>query len=185
MMWCTRVFFGFLICLMVNLSLSAAPLEKLSIKIQGRQMGALTWGEVMDAKGDLVFDPSHPQATKLTVDVSAYQIFLPSSVLSEEIKKDAWLNAQIFPRIQFFLVKMEKKSEDLFWIDGFLSIKGVRKLVRFPTRLIMGDKQILFKGRFDIRRSDFQVGTGSWADTSLVSDEVSVFFEASQRLVVE
>jgi polyisoprenoid-binding protein YceI len=64
---------------------------------------------------------------------------------------------------------------DRYEIDGRLSIKGVTRDVAIPIALqrdAAGNS--VAAGQFTVRRLDFRIGEGLWADTSAVADEVVI-----------
>jgi polyisoprenoid-binding protein YceI len=59
-------------------------------------------------------------------------------------------------------------------VTGPLSIKGVTREIKVPFTVKQEGGVRVFEGEFPIRRLDFKVGEGAWADTGTVADEVRV-----------
>lgn len=118
-------------------------------------------------------------SAEFTIDVA--------SVDTRDAKRDKHLqsgdffNAKKFPKMHFKSTKFEKKDGQLY-VHGKLTIKDVTKDVSIPFK-ILGEmqhpmkKNMLVSGiqlETTINRTDYEVGTGSWAATMVVGDEVDI-----------
>jgi polyisoprenoid-binding protein YceI len=66
-------------------------------------------------------------------------------------------------------------GSDRYEIDGHLSIKGVTRGVSVPVALRKdGGGNSVAEGQFTVKRLDYNIGEGMWADTSAVADEVVI-----------
>jgi len=63
-----------------------------------------------------------------------------------------------------------------FAVQGKLSIKGTSKDVTVPVALAQVGGVTTATGQFAIKRNEFKVGEGEWADTSQLADDVIVKF---------
>ena len=66
-----------------------------------------------------------------------------------------------------------KLADGRYVADGTLELRGVRKPVTL-TFAWTGGAQPVLEGKAVVKRLDFGVGGGDWADTSAVPDEVNI-----------
>jgi polyisoprenoid-binding protein YceI len=62
-----------------------------------------------------------------------------------------------------------------------LTIKGVGREIAAPFTLRQEGQDWTADGRFDIKRLDFNIGDGPWADTYTVANEVQIRFKFRLR----
>ena len=64
-----------------------------------------------------------------------------------------------------------------FEVAGKLTIKGSTKDVVVPVALAQAGGTTTATGAFAIKRLEFKIGEGEWADTSMVANDVQVKFK--------
>jgi polyisoprenoid-binding protein YceI len=64
-----------------------------------------------------------------------------------------------------------------FEVAGKLNIKGSVHDVVVPVALAQAGNVTTATGAFTIKRLDFKIGEGEWADTSMVANDVQVKFK--------
>ena len=82
----------------------------------------------------------------------------------------------------FKSTKIEKKSEKEYLVYGKLTIKDKTKDIVMPLKVTGQMEHPMKKGililglvsNLKINRNDYGVGTGSWAATAVVGDEVDI-----------
>lgn len=148
-------------------------------------------GKFNTFSGNLSFDVENP--VNSVVDFTAEV----ASVSTQEEKRDKHLqsgdffDAKKFPTMKFVANKVEKTGDKTYKAYGKLTIKDVTKDVVIPFVVLgigdhpmkKGNEMIGIKSEFTLNRNDYGVGTGSWAATMVVGDEVDVkiIFEASRK----
>jgi polyisoprenoid-binding protein YceI len=77
-------------------------------------------------------------------------------------------------------VKAQGKNH--YTITGKLTLRGITREVAVPVLLKAANAIGIFDGQLTLKRSDFKVGEGEWAD-SVVSDDIHIRFRmvAPQR----
>ena len=171
-----------LACGLLSSAAHSKPLEKALISIEGKQMGALTRAEFKKTRGDITLNQATLDQSKLNIEIETSSLAFPSPLVSDEIKKPEWLNVALFPKALFESTKITKKSDTELDIQGTLTIKDVKKNVRFPVQFSIAGKKLKLSGEFEFKRLDFNIGKGEWGDTSIVSDPVKVRFETLSPL---
>ncbi|SBT10191.1 Polyisoprenoid-binding protein (fragment) [Candidatus Propionivibrio aalborgensis] len=61
-------------------------------------------------------------------------------------------------------------------VAGQLTIKGRTQAVTAPATVSIQGNNASFDGAFVIRRADFTIGEGAWADFGTVANEVQIRF---------
>jgi polyisoprenoid-binding protein YceI len=166
--------------LMIYQPLQAKPIEKSQVSIEGKQMGAITRAEFKKTQGDITLNPTSSAtlaSAKIKMEIETASLNFSSPLVSAEIKKPEWLNVLLFPKALFESTQITKKSDTELDIQGLLTIKDVKKTIRFPAQFLIKGQKIKLSGEFEFKRLDFGVGKGEWGDTSIVADPVKVRFD--------
>jgi len=67
-------------------------------------------------------------------------------------------------------------GDDKYTIIGRLTLRGVTREVAVPVHLKAGNAVGIFDGQLTLKRSDFKVGDGEYAD-AVVSDDINIRFK--------
>ena len=78
-----------------------------------------------------------------------------------------------FPQARFVATKFRSMGGNNYAADGSLTLRGVSKPVTLTFTWTGGAKPVL-SGKATVKRLDFGVGGGDWADTSIIPNEVAV-----------
>ena len=86
--------------------------------------------------------------------------------------------------MRFVSERIEKTGDTTYAVHGKLTIRDVTRDVTLPMELLgMGDVKMNLIGKttvasmqikYKLNRNDYGVGTGSWAATAVVGDEVNI-----------
>jgi polyisoprenoid-binding protein YceI len=63
-----------------------------------------------------------------------------------------------------------------FKVTGKLTIKGKSQNVTVPVTVTQQGASPTFDGSLPIKRTQYDIGTGEWKDTSVVADDVVIKF---------
>ena len=97
---------------------------------------------------------------------------------TKELKKPEWFNYAKFPTATFRSTAIKSTGPRTLEVAGNLSIKGQEKAVLVPVTLLPGASGVTTaQGSFNIKRVDFKIGEGDWADVSIVANDVTVKFK--------
>ena len=91
------------------------------------------------------------------------------------MRRPLWFDTAKFPVAKFVSTAMKDLGGDRYEIAGTLSIKGTTQEVVVPVALgkdAAGNS--VAEGQFAVKRLEFKVGEGLWADTDAVANEVLV-----------
>ena len=128
----------------------------------------------------LSFDPADPGSGRLDVSIPMAGATTTNPDYDSEMRGKAFLSVAEFPQARYTASGFRKLDDGSYAADGTLSLHGVEKPVTLTFTWTPGPKPLLV-GRATVRRLDFGVGAGDWADTDLIPDEIAVstrvFFE--------
>lgn len=152
--------------------------EKTRIGFVFRQMNVPVDGYFRSARTSLVFDPVNPAKSSVRLELDLASIDAGSGEANEEAVTKPWFNVKAFPTATFVSTSVKPLGGDRFEVAGKLSIKGKEREVRTPFTVTRSGNTATFEGAFDLKRLEFAVGDGIWADTSVVADAIEIRFRA-------
>lgn len=147
-----------------------------SIQFSYKQMGVNMAGRFKKFTANLKFDPAKPTAASVTLDVDLNSIDTGSAEGNGEVGGKLWFNSKLFPTATFTSTSIKALGGDKYEALGKLTIKGRTQDVVAPTTVIIKSNSVEFDGAFMIKRADFAIGEGVWADFATVANEVPIKF---------
>jgi polyisoprenoid-binding protein YceI len=119
------------------------------------------------------FDPAQLATAKLDVTIPLATASTGNSDYDGEMRGSAFFNAAKFPQARYTATRFRALGDNKFAADGTLSLRGVSKPVTLNFTWTPGPKPVL-AGKATVKRLDFGVGEGEWADTALLPNEIIV-----------
>ena len=151
--------------------------EKSTINFVYKQMGVAVDGKFKKFASQLNFDPAKPSAAKATFEVELASVDTGAPEGDQEVAGKPWFNTQAFPTAKFVSSSVKPLGGNRYEVAGQLTIKGKTQPVVAPTTVTIQGDQATFDGSFVIKRADFAIGEGDWADFSVVANEIQVKFK--------
>lgn len=147
------------------------------IAFVSKQMGVPVEGKFRKFDAQVSLDPKRPEGgnVALTIDVGSASLGVPET--DAELPKAPWFNALRFPQASFQSSTIKSLGSGKFEVKGVLNIKGNTRELVVPVALAQQGAASIATGSFAIRRLDFKIGEGEWADTSMVANDVQVKFK--------
>jgi polyisoprenoid-binding protein YceI len=147
------------------------------IAFVSKQMGVPVEGKFRKFDAQISLDPKKPEAGKVafTIDTGSATLGVPES--DAELPKATWFNVAKFPQASFQSSSIKAAGPGRFDVVGKLSIKGALHDVTVPVTVAQAGGVSTATGSFVIKRLDFKIGDGDWADTSMVANDVQVKFK--------
>ena len=155
-------------------SLIAAQSE---IAFTTRQMGVPVDGRFGKFSAQIALDPKKPEAGSVAFAIDTGSARFGAAETDAEVPKAPWLNVAKFPQATFQSSAIKGLGAGKFEVAGKLSIKGSTRDVLVPVQVTQAGGASTASGSFTIKRLDFKIGEGDWADTSLVANDVVVRFK--------
>lgn len=150
--------------------------DKSSIQFTSRQMGVPVKGKFGKFGATATFDPTKPEAATISVSVDVGSIDAGSKEANDEVVAKPWFNARMFPTATFTSTKVKALGNNKFEATGNLAIKGKAQPITAPFTFKLDGANGVFNGGFTMKRIEFAIGEGPWADLEAVANEVQVTF---------
>jgi polyisoprenoid-binding protein YceI len=147
------------------------------IAFVSKQMGVAVEGKFKKWSAQITLDPKKPEAGKVafTIDTGSASFGVPET--DAEVGKAPWFNAAKFPQASFTSSAIKALGGGRFEVRGKLTVKGVAQDAVVPVAVTQSGAASTATGAFTIKRLDFKIGEGEWADTSMVANDVQVKFK--------
>jgi polyisoprenoid-binding protein YceI len=148
---------------------------KSEIAFTMKQMGVNFDGRFKQWKADIVFAPDSLEKSRADVDVDLGSVDLASTESEAEAKGPLWFDTSKFPIAHFASTSIRSLGGDRYEIAGTLSMKGITRDLVVPV-VVKADPSgtRVAEGTFSLKRLEYKVGEGEWADTDTVADDVRV-----------
>ena len=147
------------------------------ISFVSKQMGVPVEGRFRKFDAQIAFDPKKPEAGKVAFTIDLGSTTLGNPETEAELPKAAWFNVPKFPQASFQSTSIKGVGSGRFEVVGKLSIKGQARDLVVPVQLTQAQNLSTATGSFALKRLDFKVGEGDWADPSIVANDVQVKFK--------
>lgn len=151
-----------------------APQSEVGFTI--KQMGVPVNGRFKRFAVQTNFDPKSPQTSQVTLRFELASATV-SADADPELGKPDWFATAKFPQATFQSTGIKALGGGKFEVAGKLGIKGTSRDVVVPMQLAQAGGVSTITGGLAIKRLDFKVGEGDWADTSFVANDVQVKFK--------
>jgi len=152
-----------------------------SVTFQYAQMGVSMDGGFERFSARMKFDPAHPEAGRATLEIPLASIDTGSAEGNEEVKAKNWFNTAVHPVARFESTSFKALGDNHYEVAGKLTIKGRTRAVTAPFTFDPQGKTAIIKGGFELKRSDFAIGEGEWADTTILADEIRISVQLRAR----
>ncbi len=152
-----------------------------SLIFVGKQMGAPVEGRFKHFDADINFKPTNLAQSHARIEVDLASIDLASDESETEIKRKNWFNVAVFPKAVFESTAFHALGGDRYEVAGRLSIKGITRDMMVPLQFHTVAGVRFAEGSVVIRRSDFKIGEGVWADPESVAEEVQVRYKMALK----
>ena len=177
-----RAGIGLSLALLATFGVSAAahavPIDasQSTVTATGKQLGVPVVGKFKKISGDVNFNPAQLASSyaKMQIEVGSYDMGMAD--YNKNVLGADWFDAGKYPKATFNSTTIAPLGGGAYQVTGNFSLKGKMQGVSFPvTPKVVGANQV-FDGVLTIKRNAFGVGSGDWADTSVVADEVAIKF---------
>lgn len=147
--------------------------DKSDLSFTFKQMGVPVDGKFKKFEAQLDFDPEKPEAGKIAFTVDLGSVSLGDASFDAEVVKAPWFDTKRNGKATFVSSGIKPTGAGKYDVAGKLTIKGAVRDVVVPITLANG----VASGAVPIKRLDFKIGDGEWADTSVVANDVTVKFK--------
>ncbi|HEY5782809.1 MAG TPA: YceI family protein, partial [Lysobacter sp.] len=111
----------------------------------------------------LSFDPKQLATSRLDVVIPLAGVTTANGDRDDALKDTDFFNIGKFPQARFTATKFRSLGGNQYAADGTLNLRGATKPVTLTFTWTPGAQPVL-NGKAIVKRLDFGVGTGDWAD---------------------
>lgn len=147
-----------------------------SIGFVSTQMGVDVPGKFSRFHANILFDADAPQNSHAQVTVDTTSVSAGGTEVDETLKDKDWFDTQHWPQAQFISHSIRVLGGGRFEADGDLSIKGQTRAVKVLFQAKTSATGLVLDGDLPISRTAFAIGSGEWADPSVVANVVKLHF---------
>ncbi len=142
-----------------------------------RQMGSPVEGRFRSFEAQVTLDPKQLAGAKIVLVVDLASATLASTDTETELRQSDWFDVKKFPQASFTSSAVKLAGPGRLEVVGTFSLKGRARPLTVPVALTQSGGITTATGAFTIKRLDFKVGDGDWADTDLIANDVQVKFK--------
>lgn len=150
--------------------------QQSSIAFVSKQMNVPVEGSFKKFSARIAVDPAKPENGKAQIEIDLASIDTGSAEADEEVAGKAWFDTKNNPIASFTSGSINSTGKGQYEVTGKMTLKGRALDVKAPFTIRQEDSLLLIEGAFPLKRLDFNIGSGIWADTSVVADEVQIRF---------
>jgi polyisoprenoid-binding protein YceI len=155
--------------------------EKSALSFVSKQMNVPVEGRFKSFRSQLAFDPAKPAAAKAELEIDMASIDAGSKDANDEVVGKAWFNTKAYPTAKFVSTAIKPLGGNKYDVAGKMTIKGKTLDLSTPATFRQDGNTGVIEGAFVLKRADYGIGEGMWADFSAVANEVQIKF----RLVAQ
>lgn len=139
-------------------------------------------GKFTKFDGSVNFDQANLSENKVTFTIPVSGVNTQNTKRDDHLQSGDFFDVEKYPVMTFTSTRFEKKSDADYLVYGKLTIRNTTKDVVLPLKIKGEMEHPMMQGTIilglslntTINRTDYGVGTGSWAATMVVGDEVDI-----------
>ena len=150
--------------------------DKSSLSFVFHEMGVPITGHFKRFSAQLRFDPAQATKASAALDLDLASIDAGSDEANDEVVGPLWFNTKDFPQARFVASSVKALGGNRYSLSGKLTIKGHTQPIEAPFTFTPDAAGGAFDGAFALKRADFAIGEGMWADYGTVANDIQIQF---------
>ena len=179
MNWRHSLAFGVLAAVLSSaqaIEFNQLQLNKSALSFVSKQMNVPVEGQFKSFRSKLAFDPAKPAAARAELEIDLASIDAGSKDANDEVTSKAWFDTKTFPVAKFVSTSFKSLGGNRYEVAGKMTIKGRTLDLITPVTMRQEGNSATFEGGLVLKRADYGIGEGMWADFGTVANEVQVKF---------
>jgi polyisoprenoid-binding protein YceI len=131
-------------------------------------------GQFRRFKADINYDPGDLAHAKFDVSVDIASLDTRNSERDNTALGADFFDASKFPRAHFITTAFRQAAGGKVIADGVLTLRGISKPVALTVTFAPHGDAATLDVTASLKRLDFGIGAGQWADPSMIGDGVTV-----------
>ena len=144
-----------------------------SLVFASKYDGEVFTGKFASFTTTLSFDPARLAGSRLEVVIPLAGTRTGNDDRDSTLSSGDFFNVAKFAQARYSASKFRSLGGNQYAADGDLTLRGVSKPVTLTFTWTPGAQPVL-SGKATVKRLDFGVGSGDWADTEALPNEVAV-----------
>ena len=147
------------------------------VTFSASQAGEAMPGEFKSYDGSICLGEVGKDAVRVSVQTSSADSGLPE--LDDALRGPDFFDSSHWPQARFVSDGVKALGNGQYQVSGNLTIRDVTKPVSLVVSFVPAadGKSAKLSGTFSLKRLDYGVGRGQWADTKWVGDQVDLKFD--------
>ena len=127
------------------------------------------------------FEAARPAEGRIEVTIETASVNSRSPDRDDGMQGAEWFHAAKFPRARFVSRGIVPAGDGRYRLSGDLTIKGITRAIEIPIRWLEKERDAHLAGEINVKRTDFEVGTGDWEKDDTIGFEVKIVFDLLLR----
>ncbi len=144
------------------------------VAFQATQMGVAMKGHFGTVHAQVHFAPQDLKASSVQVSVDAASVDAGESQTNDLLRGADWLNAKADPQARFVSTAWSAAGSGRYQVDGNFTVRGITHPLRVLVTTHAQGNDLSMDADFKLQRTAWGLGSGSWADTSVVAADIPV-----------
>lgn len=144
-----------------------------TLAFAGSYQGEVFTGKFPGFTTRFSFDPTQLATSRLDVTIPLATASTSNADYDGELRGAAFFDAARFPQATYTATRFRALGGNRYAADGTLSLRGASKPVTLEFTWTPGARPVL-AGKATVKRLEFGVGGGDWADTGLIPDAIAI-----------
>lgn len=145
-----------------------------TLTFTGTYQGEQFEGRFKRFDANINYDPADLAQAKFDVTVDIASADTANTERDQALPGKAFFDTAQFPRAHFMTTRFRKAAGGQVLADGTLSLRGIGKPVTLAVKFASQGNGATLDVDTTLKRLDFGIGSGDWADTSLIGNDVTV-----------
>jgi polyisoprenoid-binding protein YceI len=128
----------------------------------GRKVTGAHNGTIGVKKGALTLDNGKLQGGQFAIDTTSIKILdvtdpATNAQFAGHLASDDFFSSEMFPEANFNITSVSQKADELYHIDGTLTIKGITEGVSFDAKVSVDGNTLKANGKITIDRTKYNM----------------------------
>lgn len=145
-----------------------------TLSFRGSYMGEAFDGRFERFTAQIRFDPDALDGASFDVEIDVTSARTGIDEYDSGMQEPEFFHGSRFPSARFAAGSFRSSGEGSYQADAELTIRDQTRALPFPFRFEIDGDSARLTATVALQRLDFDVGSGDWADTSLIANEVEV-----------
>ena len=149
-----------------------------AVTFTATQSGAPVEGRFEQFTADLAFDPEEPAGSSFVVEIDMASVESGNTDRDNTLRSNALFDVAVWPLAVFEANEVVAIGDGQFEARGTLTMRDQTLPIVLPFSLALdgapGERLATAEGSVTINRTDYGVGQGIFADTSVIPDPVEI-----------